>query len=275
MSNNQNPRGVDRGIGTLRLLFALALVCATLAAMSWLSDAELPTVVTPEGSSAPTSTTLGGGVAAATTTAATTTVTEAPTDRVICIDAGHGGGFPGALASYKGETVYEKDITLDVALRAEELLRAKGYTVVLTRSEDKSIINTTDNIADVTARVELAKAKGADILVSIHCNAFTGSGRAWGPIVYYTDADKSYDGGALAEHFAACVTAETASLGVRAARVKADPEYAILKGKGLPTVLFESGFLTDSEELSLMMSDAWRDAMARALAQAAISAPLD
>lgn len=297
----------ERG-GSVRTVFlAFLLTCATLAAIAWLNNSAAPVGGTPEtsasqsiaatsetrhttaASSGTTATTaastFGSTVKTTTATVKTTTATAKRTtvkttttvatttanprkNVVVCIDAGHGGNFPGAIAEYGGKTVYEKEITLDLALRTEVLLTQMGYTVVMTRSTDRAIINTTNNIADVTARVNLAKNAGADLLVSFHCNAYAGSARAWGPIVYYREADPAYSGIDFANVFAQSITAETSSIGVRAARIKEDGEYAILKGSGMPSILFETGFLTDSEELSLMMSESWRQAMSRAIANA-------
>ena len=65
-------------------------------------------------------------------------VTKAPTARgkeaapVVVLDPGHGGQDSGAMCG----AVMEKDLTLDVALRAEILLRAAGYTTMLTRASE-------------------------------------------------------------------------------------------------------------------------------------------
>ena len=206
-------------------------------------------------------------------TTVTTTTANPRKDILICIDAGHGGYFSGATAKYNGETVYEKEITLDLALRAAEHLRYMGYSVLLTRDEDESIIDTKDNIDDVVARVEKAKAADADMLISIHCNAFTSSS-AYGPIVFYRNTDNSYDAAAYAEIMSQCITAETKSLGVRTARTSVGNDYAVLKGAGLPSLLFETGFLTNPTELSLMMSEKWREAMSLAIANSVESAYL-
>ena len=86
---------------------------------------------------------------------------------VIIIDAGHGGVDPGA---YAGE-VAEKDVVLAVAQHLETLLSAKGlYEVHMTRSADVFI--TLDD------RVELSRAKGASLFISIHADAVAVKTRA-------------------------------------------------------------------------------------------------
>lgn len=277
------------------VFFALSLVCASLAAIAWLGIDELPAMGEPSGTSgkytivtgtrhtlptkpASSSTTDAAQSTTKTTTAkktvATTTTANPRKDILICLDPGHGGRFPGTSATYKGSKVYEKDIVLDVALRAEEHLKSMGYSVLLTRNDDNSILSSGDNIDDVVARVEKAKAAGADMLISIHCNAYEGSSRAWGPIVFYHSGKMGYNGAAYAELFSECVTANTSSIGVRASRTRAGNDYAVLTGKNLPSILFETGFMTDSTELSLMMTEKWRAAMALAIANSVESAYL-
>jgi N-acetylmuramoyl-L-alanine amidase len=82
--------------------------------------------------------------------------------RTIVIDPGHGGRDPGAVGSTGLE---EKEITLDVALRLAERLRAlTGYRVELTRE--------TDSTSSLRSRAEFANENDADLFVSIHVNYF-------------------------------------------------------------------------------------------------------
>ncbi len=79
----------------------------------------------------------------------------------IVIDPGHGGHDPGAVGA-KGTK--EKDITLAISQRLARRLEAAGFgRVVLTRTDDYYL-----NLSDRTA---VANQYGADLFVSIHCNA--------------------------------------------------------------------------------------------------------
>ncbi len=94
-----------------------------------------------------------------------------PPPYTVFIDAGHGGAEVGAY----GGGWAEKNVNLDVALRLRPLLQARGYTVVLDRTGDYSLTNltTVDAIQrrdEIQARVDVANAAGADILISIHHN---------------------------------------------------------------------------------------------------------
>lgn len=84
----------------------------------------------------------------------------------VLIDAGHGGKDPDAVAN----GLKEKDIVLSVALEIKKKLEANydGVQVLLSRS--------TDVFLELKERTNLANKAGADILVSIHCNAGGGSG---------------------------------------------------------------------------------------------------
>lgn len=81
--------------------------------------------------------------------------------KIIVIDAGHGGVDPGAI-SVSG--AYEKDITLPMALALKKALERDGrYKVVLTRS--------TDVFLRLRERVEVARAAGADLFISLHADS--------------------------------------------------------------------------------------------------------
>ncbi len=81
--------------------------------------------------------------------------------RTVLIDPGHGGKDEGAA---RGK-LKEKEITLDVANQVAALLKARGYTVHLTR--------TTDSHLTLEQRVAAASRLKADVLISIHANAAT------------------------------------------------------------------------------------------------------
>jgi len=80
----------------------------------------------------------------------------------IVIDAGHGGEDPGAIGK-RGSR--EKDITLDIARRLKALVDAEpNMRALLTRDGDYFLA--------LNARVAKAQAVNADLLVSIHADAF-------------------------------------------------------------------------------------------------------
>ncbi|MFC4639916.1 N-acetylmuramoyl-L-alanine amidase [Deinococcus hohokamensis] len=81
----------------------------------------------------------------------------------VVIDPGHGGRDPGAVG-----TIVEKQVTLDVALRVRDLLRAAGVDAVLTRDTDREL-NPSKN-TDLEMRAFMG-TPGTQLFVSIHVNA--------------------------------------------------------------------------------------------------------
>jgi len=83
-----------------------------------------------------------------------------PSNKIIVIDAGHGGKDAGAVGSKKE---YEKNLVLQIALRTGKILQKRGYKVYYTRTKDKFI--------RLRSRTKYANKKKADIFLSIHANA--------------------------------------------------------------------------------------------------------
>jgi len=82
--------------------------------------------------------------------------------RRIVIDPGHGGKDPGTLNRKLG--LYEKDITLDIAKRLQQILKQKSqYEVILTRE--------TDRYLSLEERTAIANSKKGDLFLSIHVNS--------------------------------------------------------------------------------------------------------
>ncbi len=112
--------------------------------------------------------------------------THGHVDRTVYIDAGHGGLDPGVVGTTaSGRAVLEKDATLAVALRLAGLLRADGFGVVMSRTQDTTVlklsaadssygsITSSAEHRDLAARAACANAAGADVLVSIHFDGFS------------------------------------------------------------------------------------------------------
>lgn len=115
----------------------------------------------------------------------------------VALDPGHGGIDPGAA----GFGIDEAASNLDLARRAEALLVAEGYRVVLTRQDESGAVGFDPTAverlhpfaarrADLQTRVDLVNAAEADLLVSIHSNAHDDAGLR-GVEVYY-DPDRPF-----------------------------------------------------------------------------------
>lgn len=81
-------------------------------------------------------------------------------NKIIVIDAGHGGKDPGAVG-YKNYR--EKVVVLQIASNLKKTLNARGYKVYMTRGSDKFV--------KLSERTKWANNKCADIFISVHANA--------------------------------------------------------------------------------------------------------
>ena len=99
----------------------------------------------------------------------------------LVIDAGHGGLDPGCNGNNE---VFEKDVTLGVALKLGKLLKASlpSIKVLYTRTTDKSL--------KLWERPNLANDRQADLFISIHCNANPNKAAA-GSETYFMGLHKS------------------------------------------------------------------------------------
>lgn len=81
----------------------------------------------------------------------------------VVIDAGHGGKDPGCIS--KDKKTYEKTLTLDIATRFSDLVKAEfpDVNVILTRS--------TDEFVELRERADIANRANANLFISLHINA--------------------------------------------------------------------------------------------------------
>ena len=94
-------------------------------------------------------------------------------DKRIVVDAGHGGRDSGA----RGRYLLEKEVNLDVAHRVAARLMEMGAQTTMTRESDVFV--------DLYDRPRLANRIGADLFVSIHCNAMPRRNTGRGTETYY------------------------------------------------------------------------------------------
>ena len=87
--------------------------------------------------------------------------------KLIVLDAGHGGSDPGK--QNLALRLNEKDMTLDVVLRLRKLLEARGYRVLLTRSDDSKLAPA--QRTDLEKRADVANRAPADLFLSVHFNS--------------------------------------------------------------------------------------------------------
>lgn len=187
------------------------------------------------------------------------------TDKIILIDAGH-GGIDGGAVSKSG--ILEKDINLSISLLLKEKLAQKGYTVYMTRETDTGLYKEGQKIKekkreDLANRVKMKKSTECDIFISIHQNMFTQE-KYKGAQVWHTSSGTS--------------SKELATIIQNLIKEKIDPNNTrVAKGAGTQfrilnnsnnaaSVIVECGFLSNQEECKLLTTTEYQDKIAQTLA---------
>jgi N-acetylmuramoyl-L-alanine amidase len=205
----------------------------------------------------------------------------------IVIDPGHGGIDTGTRGP-NGEM--EKALVLDFGLMLRDKIEKTGkYRVVMTRNDDTFV--------ELTERVRLARARQAQLFISIHCDALArGEGEAQGATVYtlsdnasdseaarlaeeenradvIAGVDLSAEPNQIADILIDLAQRETRTFSTQFARTLVtelratvrlhkhplkSAGFRVLKAPDVPSVLIELGFVSNGQDLKQLTSDAWR-----------------
>lgn len=222
---------------------------------------------------------------------------EAPRDRfdMVVIDAGHGGEDEGARGARGLE---EKVLVLDVARRLARQLRASGVSVTMTRGDDTFV--------PLELRTSLANDARGDLFISVHANSAPDPGPS-GIETFFVSPDSSDEaarrvatreneafgqagaahssedpfvallgGMIVSEHvtesseFSKIVQAELSRVRGAGRRGVKQAPFVVLMGVQMPASLIEIGFLSNPDDERALQSDARRDAIAKAIANAVL-----
>ena len=214
----------------------------------------------------------------------------------IIIDAGHGGKDSGALSP---SGLQEKDVVLDISKRVGKMLRRQGLEIIYTRPKDEFI--------SLQERTEIASRKAADLFVSIHANAAESRG-AHGVEVFHlkplnrderleqqrldnqrnllnqlnADANDMYVRNIVDDLLYTHKQAESYVLSreitrklsrdIRARdRGAKSSRFFVLRNTLIPAVLVEVGFLSNPKEEKKLKSSAYRQRVAKSIAESIAS----
>jgi N-acetylmuramoyl-L-alanine amidase len=215
---------------------------------------------------------------------------------LVVIDAGHGGFDPGAISPTSG--IKEKDVTLRIARAIrDELLKSGRVRVALTRDDDRFLV--------LQERYGVARKLKADLFISIHCDS-VGSGDASGASVYTLSevaSDKEAARLASRENKADVIAGvdlgsenadvssilidltqrETMNASAAFARLlgrEAEPNIPlrpgfhkfaslmVLKAPDMPSVLFETGYISNPKDAAFLDSPEGRRRIAQSVERA-------
>ncbi|MBC9033234.1 N-acetylmuramoyl-L-alanine amidase [Sphingomonas sp. JC676] len=215
---------------------------------------------------------------------------------LVVIDAGHGGHDPGAVSP--SGALREKDLTLQTALAIKDALLASGRVrVALTREDDRFLV--------LQERYGIARRLKADLFISVHCDS-AGNEEASGATVYTLSevaSDKEAARLAARENKADIISGvdlgtqnadissilidltqrETMNMSASFARLlgrEAQPlipikanyhrmaSLMVLKAPDMPSVLFETGYISNTGDAEFLASEEGRKKVAESVRKA-------
>ena len=182
-------------------------------------------------------------------------------NRVVVIDAGHGGVDPGAVGKGK---VLEKDVTLAVSKRLQTLVQQSGAKTIMVR-EDDSDLGTSQGLLkrkreDLARRIQLAMDAQAEVYISIHANSFSDAKLTGAQTFYHSD---SPEGKLLAQSIQQELNSMTNGKRV----IKGNQDIYVLKKAHQAAVTVELGFLSNFAEEQLLATPEYQQKLAVAIYQ--------
>lgn len=173
-------------------------------------------------------------------------------DKVLLLDAGHGGKDPGT----SGNGMQEKNLTLTIAQKVEQELRGSGIKVYMTRDRDVYPENST--------RAKIANDI-ADLMVSIHINSGpeTANGTETLYQVHANDSSSRLTSKQLAEILQASMISSTGNTN-RGVKLRTD--LLILNRTTVPSAIVEVVFITNTGDALKISNPAYQDQVAQAIA---------
>ncbi|MBB6426577.1 N-acetylmuramoyl-L-alanine amidase [Sphingopyxis sp. JAI128] len=215
---------------------------------------------------------------------------------LVVIDAGHGGHDPGAISPHSGKR--EKDITLALARAIRDDLVASGRVrVALTRSDDRFLV--------LEERYGIARRLKADLFISIHADAAENHAASGASIYTLSEVASDREAARLAARENKANIINGVDLGAHSGDVSAIlldltqretmnvasdfarllqreasdgvkfrtsahrfASFIVLKAPDTPSILFETGFISNKDDAEFLASEAGRKKVARGVRDA-------
>ncbi|HEY4075614.1 MAG TPA: N-acetylmuramoyl-L-alanine amidase [Rhizomicrobium sp.] len=215
--------------------------------------------------------------------------------KVVVIDPGHGGLDSGTIGV---NGLMEKDLALAEGLKLARELRARGYSVFMTRDSDTFI--------PLRQRVAIGRSHKADLFIALHADSNPDAGVTGTSIYTLNDGRSDREAAALARRenqsdiiagvdlsgdnnpvapilinlaqrdtinkssqFASSALKELGQVtDILARSPHRSASLAVLVAPDVPAVLIELGYLSNEADAGQMNTDAWRGKVSRAIAEA-------
>ncbi|MDE4542250.1 N-acetylmuramoyl-L-alanine amidase [Thermoanaerobacterium sp. R66] len=173
---------------------------------------------------------------------------------IVCIDPGHGGTDPGGCSN----GLREKDLTLDISLRLNNLLKNYEVDIILTRDKDIDV--------GLLQRANMANSANVDFFISIHINAGGGSG--FESYRHPAASDKTASIQAIIHRTIANLY-ESNNFIDRGEKTK---NLAVLRETKMPAILVENLFIDSVKDANFLREENNRQAIAQSICNGIVQA---
>lgn len=177
-------------------------------------------------------------------------------DKIVVIDAGHGGKMPGAVK----RGIYEKNINLAIVKELKKIfdeVNDKSVKVYYTRLTDVN--------PELEERVGLANAVEADVFVSVHNNS-SNSGlfnNEKGTLILYSPEEGTKQPSKRLAQI--CMQNVTTSAGSKDLGIVNGDNIRIVRMSEVPVALIEVGYMTNTDELSNLLNPEYQKKVAQGI----------
>ena len=189
--------------------------------------------------------------------------TKVKNGKVVVIDPGHGGADPGKIGTNGAK---EKDVNLAIGKTLKKVLEEKGFEVVMTRTEDVVLGNTSkfSKIGDLNKRCEIINSaydkNNNCIMISLHQNSFAQESVHGAQSFYFQRSEKSKAlGEGIQEELNRSVNTQ------KAKKAKPNDSYYILINSKCPGIIVECGFLSNSAEADKLINEGYQKELSEIL----------
>jgi N-acetylmuramoyl-L-alanine amidase len=193
---------------------------------------------------------------------------------IVILDAGHGGKDDGARAN----GLVEKELTLDVAQRAEKLLQQYGFRTVMTRADDSfqslpertAVANQTENSVFISIHFNHANGGSSTGVETFYASEKVAPEAAWNWVGFFNKPEESPSidsGETLAGFIQASLVMRTEATN---RGIKGRPLYVVRHTRS-PAVLVECGFITNPFEARMIANSEYRGRLSKSIAEGVMS----
>ncbi len=178
-------------------------------------------------------------------------------DKLIVVDAGHGGSSKGAVGHGSDGMVMEKNITLAIALKLQTALESCGARVIMTRDRDVDV--------PLYDRPRMANDAGADLFISIHNDSNGTPNSASGTSTYYHMGDPSSRALAVCVQDAVSAVTGLPSRGALSDGILYASGLAVLRVSKMPAVLCEVAYINNARDRHKLIDPEFQQRVAQAM----------